>query len=739
MDLFTLIARLTLDRSQYQQGIAEAEGEGRGFASRLAGGLGTAAKVGGAAIAAVGKAAAAMGTAVVKNTGEVAAYGDAIDKASQKLGISAEAYQEWDAVLQHSGTSIDAMNVGMKTLANAAASGSKSLEALGISAEQAASMSREDLFAQTITALQNVEDANQRAQLAQDLFGRSAMQLGPLLNTSAEDTQAMRDRVHELGGVMSNEAVKASAAYQDSLQDMTTAIDGAKRNLVSNFLPGITTVMDGLTALFTGGDGIGKISDGVSSIIDNISGMLPRVMETGTRIVMALGDAIVANLPRIVDAASQTVMSLVDGIVKQLPEIVRAGLQILVSLARSISDNLPSLVPTIVDVVLEIVDVLTEPDTLSSLIDGAIAIIMALAEGLIRALPRLIAKIPEIIMNILQAIIENAPRLLAAGVELIAQLAAGIVQGIGAAVAAIGQLGADILAGVGGIIDGAIGWGRDLVGNFRDGISNAWDKAKGVVSGLVDGVKGIFGGGMAEVEGETEDKMNGVQQAFDKTMSVVSDTVEEKLDNIKTAYEENGGGIQGVVSAGWEAIEGYYTTGFDVIDKLTDGELSEIKDAFTTAFNTLKDNAINWGKDLISNFIDGIKSMWDKAKGAISKFAGMIKSFLGFSEPEEGPLSNFHTYAPDMVALFAKGIEDSRGLIADAISNTFSMPAPATQAEGMATAQPAYAAAPAAAAPRTLNVQLYIGDTEIARTLVPLLDTERQRVGLSLTKSRGGR
>jgi hypothetical protein len=190
------------------------------------------------------------------------------------LGISAEAYQEWDAVLQHSGTSIDSMGIGMKTLATAAARGSDAFTALGISAKQAASMSREDLFAQTITALQNVADENQRAQLAQDLFGRSAMELGPLLNTSAADTRAMRDRVHELGGVMSDEAVKASAAYQDTLQDLQTAMGGTKRNLIAEFLPGITTVMDGLTAILTGDDGVGRVSEGIGNVIGNITTIL---------------------------------------------------------------------------------------------------------------------------------------------------------------------------------------------------------------------------------------------------------------------------------------------------------------------------------------------------------------------------------------------------------------------------------------------------------------------------------
>ena len=94
-------------------------------------------------------------------------------------------------------------------------------------------------------------------------------------------------------------------------------------------------------------------------------------------------------------------------------------------------------------------------------------------------------------------------------------------------------------------------------------------------------------------------------------------------------------------------------------------------------------NALNWGRDLIQNCINGIKQMWENAKQTVSNFAQMIKDFLGFSEPKEGPLSNFHTYAPDMVKLFAQGLKDNQQLVANQLAQTFALPG---QAAGMASA-----------------------------------------------------
>ena len=280
MDLFNLFAKITLDTSEYEKGIEDSEEKAEGFGKKLKTGLGTAAKAGGIAIGAIATGTAALGTAMVKGAGEVASYGDNIDKMSQKMGISAQAYQEWDAIMQHSGTTIDGMQRGMITLSKAAETGSDAFAKLGLSQEDVASMNQEELFAATIKGLQGMEEGSERAVLAQQLLGGAAKELGPLLNTSAEETEAMRQRVHELGGVMSDDAVKAAAAYQDSLQDMTTSFDGLKRGLFANFMPGITEVMQGITDIFSGDpdSGVGKVSTGISNLIKRISEGMPKLL-----------------------------------------------------------------------------------------------------------------------------------------------------------------------------------------------------------------------------------------------------------------------------------------------------------------------------------------------------------------------------------------------------------------------------------------------------------------------------
>lgn len=426
MNLFDLMAKISLDTSEYEEGLDSSEKKGKSFAQSLGSGMKTAAKVGGIAIGAVATGAVALGTAMVKGTSELAAYGDNVDKMSQKMGLSAQAYQEWDAIMQHSGTSIDSMQRGMMTLSNAAVNNSEAFQQLGISQEEVASMSREDLFAATITGLQGMEEGSERAALAQQLLGGAAKELGPLLNTSAEETEAMRQRVHELGGVMSDEAVKAAAAYQDSLQDMNTSIDGLKRGIVTNFLPGITSVMDGLTAIFSGDSGSGtqKITQGISDMIKKISDGMPQVIKVGGDIMKGLLGAISENLPTILEQGTEIILMIATGIIENLPQLVESGVEIILQLAGSIADSIPTLIPTIVDVVLSIVNTLI--DNAPELVTSAVEIMVALAGGLISAIPELIAKAPEIINSLVNAVIESAPSLVDAGIEMINNLVDGL-------------------------------------------------------------------------------------------------------------------------------------------------------------------------------------------------------------------------------------------------------------------------------------------------------------------------
>lgn len=474
-----------------------AEKAGKASGGKFGKALGKGIAAGGAALAG---ATAALTGALAKGVSETAAYGDNIDKMSQKLGLSSKSFQQWDYVLGQSGADINSMGTGLKTLTNKlddAKNGSEDaqamFEALGLSMEDLSTMSREDVFGAVVTGFQGMADSTERAALANDLFGKSGQELTPLFNTSVEETQALMAATEEYGMIMSDDAVKASAAYQDSLDTLQRTFSGVKNNLMMEFMPAITTVMDGLTALISGdSSGIGQITEGIRQFASNMSAVLPDIMEAGSQILLSLVGAITENLPVLLPAAFDAIMTIADGLIQNLPMIIESGLQMILTLAQGLIDALPEMIPTIVDIVLQIVDMLTQPDTLSALIDASIAIMMALANGLIEAIPRLLEKAPEIVGNLMTAIVQNAPKLLKSSWELMQTLARGIYQNLGLMLQKGGEIVKKVISGVGQSLRGLWDAGFDIVRGIWQGISNGFGWIKARISGWVGDLLGFF-------------------------------------------------------------------------------------------------------------------------------------------------------------------------------------------------------------------------------------------------------
>lgn len=466
----------------------------------------TAKKAGAIAAARFAAIAPAM-VAVIKGLGdlitETAEYGDNVDKMSQKMGITAEAYQEWDFIMQHCGTSMDSLKSSMKTLASAAETGNAAFAKLGLSQEQIANMSQEDLFAATIAGLQGIDDTTERTYLASQLLGRGATELGALLNMSAEETAEMRDRVHELGGVMSDEGVKASAQFENSLKDLQTAFSGVKRSLAGQFLPSVSKAMDGFTEILIGNtdEGIAAIKEGTDEMIQVLNEMLPTFIEVGGEVIVNLLTGIVENLPNLIPAIIDVVLKIVDTLIENLPLIIDAAIQIIIAIIKGIAEALPDLIPKIVEVVLTIVETLI--DNIDLLIEAAIQLMVALAIGLVKAIPVLIEKAPEIIAGIVTGLAEGVWEMIQAGWDLIKGLWEGIKQG-------------------------AV-W--------------LWEKVKGWLSDLWDGIKDFFSISSPSKEMAWVGKM---------LTEGLAEGIEDNADNAINAATDMAQGILGAV----EAVDG---------------------------------------------------------------------------------------------------------------------------------------------------------------------------------------
>ena len=441
------------------------------FADKLKTGLANAAKLSAVAIGAATSGVIALAGAMFKGAVQTAEYGDQVDKMSQKLGLSTDAYQKWDYVLSQSGADINSMQTGLKTLTNkldeaknGSAGAQEMFAKLGLSMEDLGNMSREEVFEAAIKGFQGMADSTERAALANDLFGRSGQELAPLFNTSIEQTEELMKAAEDLGFVMSEDAVKASADYKDSLDTLQRTFGGMKNQLLGEFLPSMSKVMDGLAQLFGGdaGTGLATVKEGISDLVQHLSDQLPEFLDLGTEMVLTLGEAIVENLPTLIDAGTKGLLAIVDGIVDHLPQILTAAFKIIQSLAGGLIKAIPQLVAAI-------------PKLISALVQG----FLALGKEFLDVGAKLVEGIKQGISNAWGGLINKATSL---GKNLLGKVKG--LFGIHSPSTVFAGIGENMAAGLG------IGWEREFK-KVEEDITDGLDFTGSARSPQIDALDGL--------------------------------------------------------------------------------------------------------------------------------------------------------------------------------------------------------------------------------------------------------
>lgn len=281
---------------------------------------------------------------------------------------------------------------------------------------------------------------------------------------------------------------------------------------------------------------------------------------------------------------------------------------------------------------------------LPSLLSAGTTLVMGLLEGVTAALPGLAPTAIEIVNMLVASISENLPMLLTAAMATITALSGGISESLPELIPTIVEviltIVENLIENVDQLVDAAIEIIMALADGLIEALPRLIEKAPEIVAKLVDAV----------IENAPK-LLDAAFELITKLASGIVDNLPEIFEKGKEIVEKLIGGISDIF---WKLTN----KGREIIEEVKNGVKQKIEDA--------KD----WGKDLIDNFVNGITSKVQDVKNAVSNVASTVKSFLGFSEPEEGPLSNFHTYAPDMMKLFAQGITDNTGLLKSAFDES---------------------------------------------------------------------
>lgn len=476
----------------------------------------------GAVVAAIGAAAGAM----VNMTLETASTADELMTMSSVTGIAVETLQEMNYASELLDVSTDTMTGAMTKLVrnmSSASEGSESMSeafsSLGISVTDSAGELRdsEDVFWEAIDALGNIQNETERDAAAMKLFGKSARELNPLIEAGSGAFEELAQEAHEVGYVMSDDMVESFGELDDNMVRLDNGAQAAKQALGTVLLPiltqlsgeGVSLLNDFTNAVLETNGDIDQLGDVIDQmlpqVIDLINEYLPMIIEIGGTIIETLAQAIIDNLDVILAEAIEIVLTITQGIIDALPELLPAiigvieqivtflienlptlfqsAIDIVITIANAISENLDELIPAVVDCVLQIAETLTEPDNLENLIMAALEIMIALAEGLVAAIPEVVDEIPEIIANIIEAFAELGPELMENASEWGADMIEGLISGIESMATSLGNT----ISGIASDIDSVIGFsvpekgplhewaynnpGADMIELFEEGMT----------------------------------------------------------------------------------------------------------------------------------------------------------------------------------------------------------------------------------------------------------------------------
>ena len=345
----------------------------------------------------------------------------------------------------------------------------------------------------------------------------------------------------------------------------------------------------------------------------------------GAKIIMSVVEGMAGDSDELANAAAEALILILDTVDENIDTFLEAGEKIIVSIGNALEKNGGKLGDSAKSIVAKIISFAISrfPDIL----DFGLDVIESVIEGIEENSDELADTAEKIIVLFADFISNNADEMITAALGLILKLAECLTEPetlgtlVGAAISII-------LAIVNGILE-------------QDALLT--EGAISIISNLV----------LALTENEGHLAGAAIRLVLALNNALISPEMIGVL--VGGAFELVGAIIGGILFHSTSI----YDTGSHIIESVKEG------------FMNL--DPAEWGADLIENFIEGIKSGWSNLTNAVGNTAQKVKDFLGFSEPEKGPLSNFHTYAPDMMDLFVKGIEDNENKLTAQIEKTFNI------------------------------------------------------------------
>ena len=255
-DAGSIVARLELNSKQWEQSIARIKGDQKSLSGYVLRNEQAFKNMGKALTVAGGAIVASFGLMIAKT----ANLGDEINDLSQRTGISTELLSSFKLAADKSGSSLEGFATGMKGLSRAMfdandglAASKEAFDQIGVAYTDAEGKLRplNDVMLDVADRFKDMPDGARKSALAMRLFGKSGIDLIPMLNLGRAGLEKEADAARKLGMVFSKEAAKACDEFNDSLAELKGGMQGVGIQIGNALMPIVKGLVDGITTTIT--------------------------------------------------------------------------------------------------------------------------------------------------------------------------------------------------------------------------------------------------------------------------------------------------------------------------------------------------------------------------------------------------------------------------------------------------------------------------------------------------------
>lgn len=510
---------------------------------------------------------------------------------------------------------------------------------------------------------------DQKAYYATALAGKEGMSgLLSLLNLTQAEYDALSASMNNCSGVAGETAAVMQDNLQSKIEQMGGALESLAIKLADYVIPFLTKLVEKITSAI---DAFTNLSPGVQKAVLVIGGIVaaagPVLIVVG-KIISAIGTimTIMPKVAGVIKVVKAAVMGLNTTMLANPIFLIIAAIAALVAAFIYLWNNCEGFRQFWIDLwenIKQVAIVVWEAIknffvAVWEAIKSVFQTVFEVIKTLVTTYFNLYKAVIETVINVIKTVIQTAWNFIKGIFETVFNVIKTIVMTYFNVYKTIIQTVMTVIQTVISTVWNTI---KTVITTVLTAIqtvfSTIWNAIKTIVQAVVSGIKAFITGDFEGVKNAITTIMNTIKNTISTVWNTIKNAVSTVLSTIKNA-------VSNVFTKIKTAISGAMSNIFDTI-----------KGGFEKAvgyITGLASKAFTWGKDLVMGIVNGIKSCINAVGDAVKSVADKITSFLHFSVPDEGPLTEYESWMPDFMQGLAKGIEGSRGLIEKAVSGVAS-------------------------------------------------------------------